>query len=137
MQGEKGKVKVTKQSGDGGVDIKITRDSLGMQKVYVQVKDYDPKKSTIGRNTMSDFVTVITDGHAQGIFVTTAGYSKEARKIAKRHNIILIDGDKLLELMIKYGVGVKETGSFTLHKVDDLFLKQISEEANGASNDDQ
>lgn len=137
LQGEKGKVRVTKQSGDGGVDIEITRDSLGMQKIYVQAKDYDPQKSPIGRNTMSDFVTVITDGHAQGIFVTTASYSKDARKIAKRHNIVLIDGDKLLDLMIEHGVGVKETGSFTLHKVDDMFLKQTFEEANGDSNDDQ
>lgn len=129
LQGENGKVSVTKKSGDGGVDIEITRDSLGMQKIYVQTKDYDPS-STIGRNSMSDFVTVINDGHAQGIFVTTASYSKEARKIAKRHNIALIDGDKLLELMIEHGIGVKETQSFTLHKVDDLFLKQIFEEAN-------
>lgn len=130
IQGENGTITVTEKSKDGGVDIVITRDSLGMQKVYVQAKDYDPNKSPIGRDKMSDFVTVLNDGYAQEIYVTTTGYSKEARKIAHRHNIVLIDGDKLLELMTKFGVGIEVAQTFILHEVDDLFLDQMLKEEN-------
>lgn len=134
IQGKNGSVTVTPKSKDGGVDIKITRDSLGMQKVYVQVKDYDPNnksnKGTISRHQMSDFVTVLNDDHAQGIYVTTSSYSQKAKDLAHRHNIVLIDGDKLLELMTEFGVGIKETQTFTLHEVDDLFLDQLFKEEN-------
>ena len=44
------------------------------------------------------------------MFITTGGFSAEARKaISDTHmNIILVDGEKMADLMIQYRVGIEE-----------------------------
>lgn len=42
----------------------------------------------------------------KGLFITIAKFSPKARDFANAQHIILVDGKRLTELMIEYGVGV-------------------------------
>jgi len=59
-------------------------------------------------------------GAHKGVFVTTSSYTAHAIEFANRiqQRIILIDGDRLTELMIKHGVGLRNEAVFELKRVD-------------------
>ena len=60
--------------------------------------------------------------------ITTSQFTKEAKEYVKiiEKRIILIDGDKLTQLMIDFGVGVSEIQTYILQKVDsDYFDEDI------------
>ena len=42
----------------------------------------------------------------KGLFITTAKYTQGAKDFANAQHIILVDGQRLTELMIEYGLGV-------------------------------
>jgi restriction system protein len=65
----------------------------------------------------------------RGVFITTSSFSSGARREAERVNarVVLIDGDRLAELMVRHGVGVQAEATAVLHRVaspdlhDDFF----------------
>ena len=64
----------------------------------------------------------------KGVMITTSQFTKEAKEYVKiiEKRIILIDGDKLTQLMIDFSVGVSEIQTYTLQKVDsDYFDEDI------------
>jgi len=95
--------------GDGGLDGVIDEDPLGLDRVYIQAKRYRAD-SAVAEPEIRGFARKLGErkGH-QGVFVTTSHFtgpaSAFAEKIAKR--IVLIDGDQLARLMVKYGVLVR------------------------------
>jgi len=96
------------QSGDGGIDGIIKEDRLGLDAVYVQAKRWD---GTVGRPVVQSFVGSLEGKRARkGVMISTSQFSKDAHDfvagIEKR--IVLIDGEKLADLMIEYGIGVTE-----------------------------
>ena len=56
----------------------------------------------------------------KGVFVTTSTFDDSAIKKAHEahHTIILIDGDKLVDLMHQYGVGVQVRNTYKVKEVD-------------------
>lgn len=115
--------KVTGKSGDEGIDGEISQDKLGLEKIYIQAKRY--KDATIGRPTIQQFAGSLLGKKAnKGVFITTSDFSSEAKEYAKLagQNIILIDGQKLVELMIEYNIGVSEYDKFVIKKVDHDFF---------------
>lgn len=56
--------------------------------------------------------------------ITTSQFSKEAqdyvRIIEKR--IVLVDGEQLSQLMIDFGIGVTEVGTYVVKKLDSDFF---------------
>jgi restriction system protein len=90
------KVEVTKQSGDGGVDI-ILRDKVST--AAVQVKRY--LKGSVGRPEIQRLVGASLNKFDKMIFVTTGSYSFEATEYAASHGVELIDGSKLDEMASK------------------------------------
>jgi restriction system protein len=62
---------------------------------------------------------------SQGVFVTTSRFSQEAHGTAQKANekIALIDGNRLVELMIKYRVGVQLTKKFEVIEIDEDFFE--------------
>lgn len=60
----------------------------------------------MGRPDIQAFVDVIAGCDCKGLFVTTAKFSRQAREYAERQHIVLIDGQKLAELMIEHDFGV-------------------------------
>ncbi len=67
-------------------------------------------------------------GANKGIFITTSNYSKEAINYIEKIDspkIVLIDGQKLAELMIEFNIGVSEVTSYEVKKIDlDYFAEE-------------
>lgn len=92
-------------SGDGGIDGVISLDKLGLEKVYVQAKRW---QSTVGRPEVQGFYGALAGQRAnKGVFITTSGYTAQAIEFAKSvERIVLVDGPRLVELMMDHEVGV-------------------------------
>jgi restriction system protein len=61
----------------------------------------------------------------KGIFVTTSTFDELAIKKANEahHKIILIDGNKFVDLMYQYGVGVQVRNVYEVKEIDDDFFE--------------
>lgn len=68
-------------------------------------------------------------GHkaTRGVFITTSAFTKKAIDYVARipQKVILIDGEKLAQLMIEHGVGVSVVASYEVKKIDaDFFAEE-------------
>jgi restriction system protein len=112
------------KSGDGGVDGIIDEDRLGLDRIYVQAKRY-AVGSVIGRPELQGFVgSLVGLGAMKGVFVTTSSFSKQALAwvAGLQQRVILIDGDRLTELMTEYGVGVRVSRTVQVKRLDEDFF---------------
>jgi restriction system protein len=94
------------RSNDGGIDGIISLDRLGLEKVFVQAKRWN---NPVGREMLQAFVGALSGQRAtKGVFITTSTFTSQAidyvRSIEK--SVVLIDGIRLAELLMDYGVGV-------------------------------
>lgn len=106
------------RSGDGGIDGIIKEDKLGLDVIYVQAKRWE---ATVGRPEIQKFAGALQGQRAnKGVFITTSNFSREAEDYANVINskIILIDGERLAQLMVDHNVGVTPIGVYELKKVD-------------------
>ncbi|MBS1057971.1 restriction endonuclease [Gluconobacter kondonii] len=113
------------RSGDGGVDGVINEDRLGLDRVYVQAKRY--AETTVGRPDVQAFVgSLVGHGATKGVFVTTSTFSSQARDYVKHlaQRVILIDGERLTDLMIEYGVGVRVSRKIEFKRLDEDFFTE-------------
>ena len=72
-----------------------------------------------------DFVgTLDLEGVGKGVFITTSKFPKNANDtIAKTHkSIVLINGNKLAQLMIDYDLGVSTDNTYTIKRLDSDFF---------------
>lgn len=116
-----GRGEVTQRSRDEGIDGVVYQDKLGFDVIYVQAKRYDVDK-TVGRPELQKFGGAIPEKNAKGLFVTTAIFSADAKQYADERHIILIDGQKLAQLMIEHDYGVSTEYVYKVKKIDsDLF----------------
>ncbi len=103
-------VEVTKQSGDGGVDV-TGEIELGITSVkeVVQAKRH---RRTIQRKDLDALRgSLYRFGAVRGTIISTSVFSKGTVKAAFEAGvapITLVDGDKLVDLLIKYGIGVRK-----------------------------
>ena len=122
----------TKKSGDGGIDGIINQDALGIEKIYTQAKRYTT--SNVGERDIRNFKGAMDDGKvSKGIFVTTSGFDNKAKESANksRNKIVLINGEKLVELMIKYNLGVQVENTYFIKKIDeDFFIEESKKKKN-------
>lgn len=105
------KVEVTGKSGDGGIDgIGVLRVNLISFQVLFQCKRYTGSSVTPAQ--VRDFRGAMQGRADKGLFITTGGFTAEARREATRDGapaIDLIDGESLCSLLkeLKLGVVVK------------------------------
>ena len=89
------------------------KDILGLDKIGIQAKRYNPD-NIIGRPLLQSFAwALFGNGLNKGIFITTSSFTQGAIDFVNNQSgmtIILIDGKKLTNLMIKY-----ELGTYTIH----------------------
>ena len=108
---------------DGGIDGVIDQDVLGLSKVYVQAKRYSPNNA-VQRPEVQGFVGALSGKADGGVFITTSRFSPGAvewvRTVSAR--IILIDGQRLTQLMIEYGVGVQVERTYRVVEIDEDFF---------------
>ena len=113
------------RSGDDGVDGVIDQDALGLDRVYVQAKRY-ASGNNIGSPAIRDFFGSLDRHKAnKGLFVTTSSFSASAKETAEflSKRIVLIDGNLLAKLMIRYNVGCRIEETLYLKKVDQEFFE--------------
>ncbi|WP_314880642.1 restriction endonuclease [Corynebacterium durum] len=108
------------QSGDGGIDGVIDQDALGLDQIYVQAKRYK-EGNNISSETIQAFVGAIHGRSAQkGVFFTTSAFTPNAKNYAKSvpTHLVLIDGERLVNLMMKYRVGVQIKNTYYSLELD-------------------
>jgi restriction system protein len=106
------------RSGDEGIDGIIKEDKLGLDAIYIQAKKWE---NNISRPEVQKFAGALQGKRAKkGIFITTSSFTKEAEQFASSidNKIILINGERLAELMIEHNVGVSTTTSYEVKKID-------------------
>lgn len=115
------------QSGDNGVDGVINQDPLGVDQIYIQAKRY-----AAGNNASSgdvrDFFGALNLKKAQkGLFITTSDFTTSAIQTARDlgSRIVLINGQQLSKLMLRYNIGSRNEQNFHLKKIDEDFLSLI------------
>ncbi|UQN13954.1 restriction endonuclease [Gulosibacter sp. ACHW.36C] len=123
--GTEGRAAVTRQSNDGGIDGVIDQDTLGLNRVYVQAKRYSSDNS-VQRPEIQAFVGALSGKADGGVFITTGRFSRGALEYADAvpTRIILIDGQRLTSLMIRFGVGVQVKSTVNIVRVDEDFFEQ-------------
>ena len=114
---------VTQSTNDEGIDGIIREDKLGFSNIYIQAKRYALDKS-IGRPDVQGFVGAVATKEGKRLFITTANFTSTAKEYAKANHVVLVDGDKLAELMIEYGVGVSTTQIYEIKRLDSDFFAE-------------
>jgi restriction system protein len=108
----------TGSSGDAGIDGIIREDQLGLDSIYVQAKRWG---ANVGRPVVQAFVGALQGvGASKGIIFTASAFSTDARQYAETVSprVILVDGEKLAELMIDHNVGVSDREHYTVKRLD-------------------
>ena len=113
------------RSGDGGIDGVINEDRLGLDAIYLQAKRWT---NTVGRPEIQQFVGALAGQRAsKGVFITTSRFSQEARDYAasnSNYKVVLIDGERLADLMIEHDLGVSVAATYQLKRIDSDFFAE-------------
>ena len=115
------------KSHDGGIDGIISEDKLGLNLIYIQAKRYNEGNS-VGRPEIQRFIGAMQKAE-KGVFITTSKFTKEALDFANaesRKHIKLIDGDSLVELMIKHSVGLERIKEYVVYKINEDYFEDIN-----------
>jgi len=116
------------QTGDQGIDGVIDEDRLGLDSIYLQAKRW-ARGRNVGSRDIRDFIGALAmRGVTKGVFITTSDFTKDAKEAADSAHgkrVILINGDRLAELMMDHDVGVNVQERYILKRVDlDFFSEE-------------
>ena len=120
-------MEVTKRGRDGGIDgfgnLKVGITHLN---VAFQCKRW---KANVGRTEIDKFRGAIQGEYEQGIFFTTATFSKEATGVTIKKGavpVILIDGPTLVDIMIEKRFGIDfETMPVYINALDRVLTEEL------------
>lgn len=117
-------VKVTKSSGDGGIDGtgKLKINGVFSFNVAFQCKRYS---GSVGAPEVRDFRGSLTKATEKAVLITTGTFTKAAREEAAnqgKDQIDLIDGEELINLIVENGIGVSEEKAY---RIDESFFLNI------------
>ena len=111
------------KSGDGGIDGVISEDRLGLDAIYLQAKRWE---GSVGEGPIRDFKGALdAKGAQKGVFITTSSFTPAAIAAAKNsrsYKIVLIDGQRLADLMIEHDLGVSVAATYNLKRIDSDFF---------------
>lgn len=112
------------RSGDEGIDGTIKEDKLGLDVIYIQAKRWQ-SGNIVGRPELQKFVGALAgQGAKKGIFITTSSFTKEALDYSPKNEtkIVLIDGERLAQLMIDYDLGVSLVNKYEIKRIDNDYF---------------
>ncbi|WP_221621766.1 restriction endonuclease [Halocatena pleomorpha] len=94
--------KKTRDRQDRGIDVIAHPDALGFEEPYIKVQ-VKRQQSTVGSPDMRAFTGTLGNGE-RGLFVSTGGYTKDARDAARtaEQRVTLIDRDAFIDLLIQH-----------------------------------
>lgn len=113
------------KTGDGGIDGVIKQDPLGIQNIYIQAKRY-AEKNSIGEKEIREIVGALQgQGVERGVFITASRFTQSAKSFAQKllGKVILIDGQELATLMIRYKVGIQVRQTLEIISIDEDFFE--------------
>jgi restriction system protein len=111
------------KAGDEGVDGIIKEDRLGLDIIYVQAKKWE---NVVSRPEIQKFAGALQGKRSRkGVFITTSGFSHEAMQYVASidSKIILIDGQRLAELMIEHNIGVALVERYEVKRIDSDYFE--------------
>ena len=114
----------TRRSGDEGIDGTIFEDRLGLDIIYLQAKRWN--SNPVGRPEIQKFVGALHGQRAKkGIFITASHFTREATDYVSNIDpkVVLIDGNRLTQLMIDFNVGVSKTRSYEIKSIDSDYFE--------------
>lgn len=118
---------VVGQSGDNGIDGIIYQDKLGIDRIYVQAKQW--KEIKVRSNEIRDFIGSLSlRGTNKGVFITTSEFTEDAYKTVQmnpQNTIILMDWKKLTDYAITYNVGVQVKETYQIKSIDSDFFDEL------------
>lgn len=112
------------KSGDGGIDGIIKEDRLGLDVIYLQAKRWE---NTVTRPEIQKFAGALQGQQAKkGVFITTSSFSEGAKEYANiiDSKVVLIDGDRLTQLMIDFNIGVSNITSYEVKRMDTDYFSE-------------
>jgi len=112
------------KSGDGGIDGIIKEDKLGLDIIYLQAKRWE---KSIPIKEIRDFTGALASKKAKkGIFITTSSFPKSVYEFVGQveYKIILIDGERLANLMIEYSVGLSTVNTYHVKTIDSDYFEE-------------
>ena len=102
---------------------------MGLDSIYLQAKRWQPE-TKVGRPEIQAFVGALHGKHAKkGVFITTSGFTSDAIKYAEGIDIkvVLINGNRMTDLMIDYGVGVATNRMYEIKELDTDYFGELSD----------
>ena len=112
------------KKGDGGIDGIIKEDKLGLDTIYIQAKKWE---NTVPVREIRDFAGALLSKKARkGIFIATSNFPKSAYEYVEsiEHKIILIDGERLTDLMFEFNVGVSGQSNYEVKRIDSDYFDE-------------
>lgn len=121
-------VNVTKRSGDKGIDINanLTVGGITNVKTVIQVKRYSANNKIDGKIIAQ--LRGSSEVDQRGLVITTSEFQKSAIEESKAPNkmpVSLVNGEKLIELLIKHGIGIKKD-QLTILSIDNDYFENDS-----------
>ena len=116
--------KAVGRSGDGGIDGIINEDRLGLDAIYLQANRWE---GVVGRPEIMKFVGALAGQRAtKGVFITTSWFTQDAKDYAlsSQYKVVLIDGERLADLMIEHDLGVSVAATYQLKRIDSDFFSE-------------
>ena len=95
--------RISPKGPDRGVDVFASPDGLGLQEPRIKVEVKHRPKTPIGAQDLRSFIGGLRQGD-RGLYVSTGGFTKDAKYEADRSNIpvTLIDLDELATLVVAH-----------------------------------
>ncbi|MBF0343990.1 MAG: restriction endonuclease [Nitrospirae bacterium] len=114
------------RSGDEGIEGIIKEDKLGLDVIYVQAKRWQLGCS-VGRPEIQKFVGALAGQRAKkGVFITTSTFTSDAINYVSSIDtkIVVIDGEKLTNLMIDYDIGTTKVAIYDIKRIDNDYFSE-------------
>ncbi len=115
------------RSGDGGIDGIIALDELGFDSIFIQAKRLKPGVA-VPISDVRDFAGSLEAHRAgKGVFVTTTHFSAGAPEFCAQlsRRVVLIDGNRLADLMIRFHIGVRVQQSVEIRALDRSYFAPV------------
>lgn len=113
------------KSGDGGIDGIIKEDKLGLDTIYLQAKKWE---NAVPVKEIRDFTGALASKKAKkGIFITTSSFPQSVYEFVTQveYKIVLIDGERLSNLMIEHNVGLSTVNEYQVKKIDSDYFEEL------------
>ena len=116
-------VEVTRRSQDGGIDGygDFRQGAISIRSAF-QAKRWTD--NSVGRPDIDRFRGAIQGEYDHGVFLTTSGFSKDAKEASYKKGaitILLLDGPAIADLLVERGLGVRKLPLY-LFDIDEEFF---------------